>query len=498
MKFSRLAVVSSLSALLAASVFACGSNSGDDAGDDASDDSGTTDGMAPESGLDAFGKFDGIFDPPADATVDSSREDSSEPLDSNSADVYEAGADGSTDAEPDAGDAGLPDAPSDADSEDGSDGEADASDASSTVGDGGQGAAADAMPDAALDAESDAAPDGGDAGVAARTVTVVRVGDGTAALSSASTAVFLERRSMGDGSLAATISLPTAASGSNQPFSNTGNALSEGEITTSVDDRYVVLAGYASVPGVASISGTHSASVARVVARVDGAGVIDTSTALSNAFDANGVRGVATLDGTAFWLAGTATSTGGIEYATLGATTATQIIATPENTRRAGIFGGQLYGISASGTFDGVFSIGAGEPTTAVAATILAGFPTTAGPSPYGFAVLDLETSVPGVDTIYVADDRATASGGGVQKWTSNGTTWTLATTFTSGLATGTRGLAVTVTGTAVTIFATTTEASANSLVTLVDDGTPSPAATVLATAATNTAYRGVALSPTP
>src|SRR6266404_2416841 len=42
----------------------------------------------------------------------------------------------------------------------------------------------------------------------------------------------------------------------------------------------------------------------------------------------------------------------------------------------------------------------------------------------------------------------------------------------------------------------TAAESSANNLVRLIDDGSPTPTAILLATAPTNTAYRGVSLAP--
>ena len=50
-------------------------------------------------------------------------------------------------------------------------------------------------------------------------IVVVRVGDGAAALTNASTATFLDEYTPA-GALVQSIALPTAASGSNQPFTN--------------------------------------------------------------------------------------------------------------------------------------------------------------------------------------------------------------------------------------------------------------------------------------
>jgi hypothetical protein len=111
--------------------------------------------------------------------------------------------------------------------------------------------------------------------------------------------------------------------------------------------------------------------------------------------------------------------------------------------------------------------------------------------SPYAFAIFDRNPNVPGDDTLYVADDRG-FPGGGVQKWTFDGTIWTLVNTFTSGATTGSRGLAAVVTGNNVTIVATTTNSK---VIVYVDDGSAVPPGTVIATAALNTVYRGVAIS---
>jgi hypothetical protein len=143
-----------------------------------------------------------------------------------------------------------------------------------------------------------------------------------------------------------------------------------------------------------------------------------------------------------------------------------------------------------------VFTVGSGLPTTSgQLATSLPGMPTATGPSPYAFVLFDRDPTVPGVDTLYVADDRSPPNGG-VQKWTFDGSTWSLASTFNAGLSTGARGLTGFVTGSNVTLVATTGEATQNKLVVVVDDGSASPLATTIATAASATMFHGVALEP--
>ena len=163
--------------------------------------------------------------------------------------------------------------------------------------------------------------------------------------------------------------------------------------------------------------------------------------------------------------------------------------------RTCAIFDGQLYGATNVSPFFGVFAVGTGLPTTKATAVLLPGFPTSGSSSPVDFAVFDRDPNVAGDDTVYVGDDRATPNGG-IQKWTFNGTTWTLAYTLNTGLTTGVRQLLAVDSPSGVQLLAVTTS-TRNAIVRVVDTGSSSPA-TIVATAPTNTAFRGLALSPVP
>ena len=278
-------------------------------------------------------------------------------------------------------------------------------------------------------------------------LVVLRVGDGSAALSNASTAIFLDEYSI-TGTLVKSWPLPTSGT---SVITNSGSATSEGSLSRSADGRYLTLGGYGRVPGTTGIASTGIDSVKRVIARVDALGNIDVTTRLGDAYDANNIRGATSLDGTGFWTSGTASGTlGGVHYAKLGATTSTQVSSTLTNIRVVGVFNNQLYATSASGAFMGVSTVGTGVPTTSgQTITILSGFPTATGPSPYGFAVS------PTGNTIYVAHDSSSTTGRGVQKWTLSGATWSLAYTLNSGITAGVRGLAVDWSGANPVIYAT-------------------------------------------
>jgi hypothetical protein len=301
-------------------------------------------------------------------------------------------------------------------------------------------------------------------------------------------AVFVEERQL-DGTLVSTIALPATASGANQPFTIAGSATSEGALALSASGRYLTAAGYAAPPGTAAVATTTATTVFRSAARIDAAGAVDTTTSFSTAESDGNARAAVSADGSGIWLAGST----GLWYGLTGAATqsGTSLLTTPANVRWVGIFGGQLYASSGSGTFTNVFAVGSGLPVTVnQIATSLAGMPTS-GASPYGFVFFDLDAAVAGNDTLYVADDAA-----GLEKWIFDGKVWTLAETLNLAAPVGFRGVAGFVANGKVTLMATTAENGTDRLVVFVDDGTAAPVGTPVATSAANTMFRGVALSP--
>src|SRR5262249_55223400 len=135
--------------------------------------------------------------------------------------------------------------------------------------------------------------------------------------------------------------------------------------------------------------------------------------------------------------------------ATAGSTTSTQLSTTVTNIRGVGIFAGQLYISDSSGSTVRLGAVGLGLPTTAgQTITNLPGFPASTG-SPYGFFFADLSEAVPGLDTLYVADD-----GIGISKYSLVSDSWTL--NGTVGIASDSyRGLTGAASGATVTLYST-------------------------------------------
>ncbi len=315
-------------------------------------------------------------------------------------------------------------------------------------------------------------------------IVVLRVGDGSGTLKSAATSVFLDEYTT-TGTFVKTIAIDASTAGSR--LTNSGTATSEGFLHRSVDGRYITFGGYDAPSGTASIANTSPATWNRVIARVDALGNIDYSTKFNNGAS-NNIRSATTVDGTAFWAVPATSSVMYVPYGNSGA--GTQLSTTPPtNVIVANIFNDQLYVSAAKSSCFGVCTVGSGLPTdTGQTITLLNGFPTSSA-SPYDYSISSDR------NTIYVADDRATASGGGVQKWTLSGGTWTLAYTLISGLSKGVRGLAADWSGTNPVIYVTDSTTSANTLWVVTDAGSSS-SFTTLATAATNEVFRGVTFAP--
>lgn len=330
----------------------------------------------------------------------------------------------------------------------------------------------------------------------AGSVVVYRVGTGTGSLVNTGNPIFLDEYSAG-GTLLQSLAMPASdpdGAGAQRGLIASGTATSEGGLSLSADGRYLLVPGYA---------GTHTSSVAnsapttvnRVVGRVDGAGSVDTSTYFTDG-GSNNLRSATSTDGSTIWVG---TAGGGVRSMAFGnASTSTALLSSPTNVRDVGLAGGQLHVSSASGT-SRLGTVGTGAPTTSGQTfTNLPGLPTTG--DPYGYFFADLSPAVAGVDTVYVADLGAQA----LRKYSKNSGSWVLKGTV--GVDSDDyRGVTGTVSSTGVvTLFATRKGGAGSTgggeLVTLQDssgyDGAFSGTPSLLITAGSNQAFRGVAMSP--
>jgi len=350
-------------------------------------------------------------------------------------------------------------------------------------------------------------------------LVVERIGDGSTTLSNASAAISVLEVTT-SGSLSQTITLPSSGT---TPQTDSGSATSNGYLNTYFSGGV----GYVSVPGLNLGTGTASAAGlnVKVNSTLDATGNVINRTLFPTGgptgtppspFSGNNYRSSIATSGSTFYGVGASSgspSTGGAWYFDGSAFTqvsSTAATVSVTNLRTVEIYNNQLYFASSSGTFLGVSSLGTGLPTSGPALPTLQ-INAGAGASTYGFVMFSTGSQGAGVlDLAYLADDR-TVAGGGIQKYSYNGTAWSnswsllVGASGTSTLQSGTgvgfagiRGLAGTYDSVlGASLYATTTELSNNRLISIFDSGSTTPSTyTTLQSAGSNFFFRGVDLSP--
>ena len=346
-------------------------------------------------------------------------------------------------------------------------------------------------------------------------IIVERVGNGTTAISNAATDIAVLEFTT-SGSAIQTISFPST--GATQQ-TDSGSATSNGSLNSY--NGFVAVTGYNNSSGTASVASQNTKltsvldNTGTVVSRVTYPTGGASGTPVSP-FSGNNIRSAIATGSNTFYAVGHSSGspvTGGAWY--FNGNDFTQISSTttgqPTNLRNIEIFNNQLYVSSATGTFLGISKIGTGLSTTSGQTASLE-INMGAGASPYGFVMFDTNRDSL-LDTAFIADDRA-QTGGGLQKWTFTGTTWVnnysllfasaatglgLAATTTANYA-GIRGLTGSyddATG-AFSLFATTTETASNRIVSVLDNGATPTTYTTLATAGSNTLFRGIDIVAVP
>ena len=350
-----------------------------------------------------------------------------------------------------------------------------------------------------------------------------------------------------------------AAGEVNFPISGEYGSSSEGTLQLSADGHLLLIMGYgipAAVFNDATIDkknayGTQALAqtgslkngsviaVPRVVAAVTAQGEVDTRTALFDFADTNNPRSVATIDGTAFYVAGQGhkrDATQGVQYVRAGASSGT-VLYHGTDVRIATIADGKLYVSTdtkqggtpeAPGTAN-IAMYGDGLPTAAVTPAILPGLSdqvTVAegrgnGINTSGQANLSPENFFfANASTLYIADGgqpkRHGPGDGGLQKWSLVGGAWQLDYTLSKGLdlqpntahvgTSGLIGLTGRVVDGRVELFATTSslDETGQTVVVGITDRLlakhlpADEAFRVLAASAPDTVIRGIAFAPLP
>lgn len=340
-----------------------------------------------------------------------------------------------------------------------------------------------------------------------------RVGDGVQPLSATNGNTLYIDQFQADGAYVNTIMVPDSTP-ADVPFPGSaviamggGDGYYQSFLTLSGNSAYINFTGYnVDYPSTNAVNkGLLPGGNSRAILSLDAYGYLTIYTNVG-LYSGGGmdIRSAASADGLSeFWTAGSASSPG-IKYlqygandqngngipAVFGSDTGTRVVQyTPNNN------GTVVYtdvGTSPAGLF------GANNDPT-VATTPTEDISDITAASPNDFAIS------PDGQTIYVADD---GDNGGVQRWDSTGNSsppyFNLTYTLGTGAASvGARGLSVVFPpsnglGTVgAVIYATTAETNGNRIITITDNGSSSPA-TTLVTAGTNQFYIGLRPAPGP
>ena len=292
--------------------------------------------------------------------------------------------------------------------------------------------------------------------------------------------------------------LSQTSSGANSAISGEYGSSSEGGLQLSGNGQYLTIMGYGvnaaafnanptaygtpttepdALAQSSSIQSSAYTAVARVVALVGANGSADTSTDLYGVFNQNNPRSVYSVDGTSFYVSGQGDSpdaTGGVFYATKGATSATSITGLDTNsktsaqdTRFVTVYNNQLYvsvdsteGSGSNRSFIGTLGSAGSLPTSVAnnnggptqipeSSVTSSGKYTITAASANGVNSIGQQVNLSpeayffaNATTLYIADSGApkntsasSAYGdGGLQKWTFNGSNWVLDYTVSAGL----------------------------------------------------------------
>lgn len=192
----------------------------------------------------------------------------------------------------------------------------------------------------------------------------------------------------------------------------------EGQINTSADGKYIVLAGRNTTDGTA----TAAARLAPLsLVRVSKTKTIEYSDFLASdlAFNSGSARSVASLNGNNFFVATAAASAdAGIRLATFGNAANTQYSA--EASRSVGIWNNEV--VAAGATDPSTYISGvASAPGIAPTSTPFSGSPTppTNNNNYIGLVLFDVDSTEPGNDLMYVAQRNS-----GIQKYSKSAGAW--------------------------------------------------------------------------
>jgi hypothetical protein len=303
------------------------------------------------------------------------------------------------------------------------------------------------------------------------TTATYQDGGGTiAAGSGAGSPIFIDQFATSANGLVAQTAVPTTAT-AGVGLLTAGDSPQDGQLYYDPVGNDFVFGGYSG-----TAVGASKSTAAADLGTVNSSGIFSLAVQSSSSGPYTGSSGLlraGITDGSGnYWASGTGSSgETGIYY--YGNNSAQAVLNGSIAGRGLGLYGGNLYYTTGSGTA-GLYTI-AGTPTSGTQTpTLLA----STGGTPYGFIFNSAMT------TLYVANES-----GGIQKWTFNGSTWSLAYTLDSSVDFD--WVTADFSGANPVLYATSgAGTSGNSIYAITDTGSGS-AATILDTISASTADSG-------
>ncbi len=314
------------------------------------------------------------------------------------------------------------------------------------------------------------------AAISAGNLVVYRVGDGSAALGTTATAVFLDEYTPA-GSLVQSIAAPTSGS---TMMTAVGNSGTEGIISRSQDGTSLVFGGYRKATGGTNPSLDVPGTTNRVAATLSLGGILTTTVGLTD--PTGNLRSVASVDGASQFYLGTSAN---VRYVATPGSAATSVIIDARNSREVLLSGNTLFASNGSTTITGKVQSYGTLPTTTTSASPIAVL--ALADAVHGFVLLDLDAGVAGDDTMYALSTVENL----LRKYTFDGINWVASGSIAASGASNITGVATGATAqlyltSATTISGVTDASGYNAAIT----GTLA----TIATAGTNTGFRGIGI----
>lgn len=234
-------------------------------------------------------------------------------------------------------------------------------------------------------------------------LAIVRVGDGVRNINSTSVSVELMEFTKTGAFTENIIPIRADVNCNRLMLSGTGS-YQDGALRLSQDKKYLTLAGY-NVPVASSAANTSGSSsvppisTPKILAKFSLSGKVDMNTLIAmNGSQA--LRSAVTDNGGKYWISGAAS---GMIYVPSGNTlssTPAYTTLSSTNYRSAAFYNGTLYGLGPSN----LYSFGTAP---AIISTTPTASNTLSGLNPYGFALLDMDPTEPGLDVLYVANQSS-------------------------------------------------------------------------------------------